>query len=64
MTLKSIKEHEDEVRRIYNTYYSGIACPNCGTELQFEGRGVMLSSPPQKNVKCFNCGYSDRIFVL
>jgi RNase P subunit RPR2 len=63
--MKSIKEYEDEVRRRYATpNITGIECPNCKHELQFVNRHVvMLSSPPQTNVICYNCNYEDRVVV-
>jgi len=62
--LKTIEDHEAEVYRVYRTDLSGIECPNCKRELQFEGREVMTSSPPQKSIKCFNCNYSNRVVVV
>ena len=66
MKLKTIAEHNEEVLHVTrrNENLTGVECPNCKTELQFIGRGVMLSSPMQRDVKCFNCNYANRLYVL
>ena len=64
MVLKTIEEHEKEVLRIYKTPLTGIECPNCKEELQFEGRGILLSSPGQREVVCINCDYKRNVYVL
>lgn len=63
--MKTIAEHNEEIIRLRNnrTYYSGIECPRCKLELQFTDNTMLLSSPPQKNVKCFECGFIDRVYV-
>ena len=57
--LKTLARHNQEVRdAMNNPNKNGIACPNCGSELDDVGRGILLSNPPQMEVKCFNCGYT------
>lgn len=60
--LKTIHEHNLEVLRTNNSYFTGIAC-DCGYELQFVDSTLLLSSPPQKDVKCFECGFVGTVFV-
>ena len=60
--LRTIHEHNLEVQRTYKSYFTGIAC-DCGNELQFVDSTMMLSSPPQKDVKCFECGFVGAVFV-
>ena len=69
MGLKSLEEYENErekreerARRDRNK--TGIACPECGSELLFVDPGVvLLTSPPQKGVKCSQCDFFTSIFV-
>ena len=63
MSLKTIQEHNDEVYHRLGNYNTSVECPNCGKELQFVDNTVMLSNPPQRDVKCFECGYTNRIKV-
>lgn len=38
---------------------NGIACPECGNELvDSDPDAVLLSHPPQKNIKCPKCNYT------
>lgn len=63
--LKTIAEHNSEVRRKHQQKdATGIEWPHCSIELRFTSPGLkLLSSPPQMDVKCFECGYTDRIMV-
>jgi hypothetical protein len=64
MKLITIEEHNAEVRhRLRNKMLTGIEYPTCKNELQYKDNTIMLSSPPQKDVICFNCGYMARVFV-
>ena len=50
---------ERHLRAKDNPTATGIACPRCGSELHDKYKDVVLtSSPPQKNVVCFTCGYT------
>jgi uncharacterized Zn finger protein (UPF0148 family) len=40
----------------------GIACNHCGAELAGE-KSLLMSSPPQQNIYCPNCGWEGRRFV-
>lgn len=62
-TLISLEEHQRN--KLYaNKDTTGIACPNCGDELKLTNPGIiMLSSPPQADVKCFKCDYATRIYI-
>jgi ribosomal protein S27E len=43
---------------------NGIACPNCGNELDDTGRRVILDTkPPQTPVHCTGCGRPDWRFL-
>lgn len=62
--LISIEEHDARVHaREDNAYLTGIECPSCGKELQYQDNIAYLSSPPQKDVLCYNCGHKSRVFV-
>lgn len=61
--LLTLKEHQERVVKM-SKYDSGVECPICGHELQYWNPGVlMLSSPPQAEVKCYNCNYATHIYV-
>lgn len=60
--MKDLLEFNKELQEQYikeNTYpkYIGIACPECGNELQDESATVLMSWPAQKRVICPSCGY-------
>lgn len=62
--MKTIEEHNEEAwRRHGNKYLTGIECPSCKAELQFANNTILLSSPGQREVKCFTCGHENRVFV-
>lgn len=62
--LKTIEENNDEVQRLSQQEdLTGVECPNCKKELQFADNTILTSSPPQRNVVCFGCGHSGRIYV-
>lgn len=46
---------------------SGVACPDCGSELQEYTRSMYMTMPPQVDVRCEEeprgCGYKGRRFV-
>ncbi len=65
MTLKSIEEHNKQRLEISrNRDSTGVACPNCENELKESSPGLFLpTSPMQKYVKCYNCGYETTIFA-
>jgi len=62
--LITLQDHNEIVRiRIHSTK-NGIECPSCGGELDDENVGILyLSSPPQCDIKCFNCGYTGKRYV-
>ncbi len=39
-----------------------IACDTCGHELAGE-TSLLMSHPPQQNIRCPNCGWTGRRFV-
>jgi len=59
--LKTITQHNEERREFYmptKPVYNGIACDECGSELIDSRPHVQkLSSIPQKDVHCSNCGW-------
>lgn len=65
MKLKTIQEHNEEVlNQIRSKYLTGIACPKCGEEMQYQNPDILLlSSPPQANIICFECGYADIVYA-
>jgi predicted RNA-binding Zn-ribbon protein involved in translation (DUF1610 family) len=36
---------------------NGLACPECGAELQDTDGSRLMSSPPQVRVNCSKCGF-------
>jgi hypothetical protein len=63
--MKTLQEHNDEVRRLYNSTKNGIECPNCKCELDdVERRMLFLTAIPSTNTICFNCGYTGTRLVL
>lgn len=54
--LKSIQEHNESMRmNRRNSLMSGVACPGCGNELEYEDHCLLLSNPPQRRAWCFTC---------
>jgi hypothetical protein len=60
---RSIEEHNRERRKAYSDEppKTGVACPECGTELVDAGGGQLLSKPPQKHVICPKCSFTTTI---
>jgi len=62
MVLKSLEEHNEEMRKRYKDWFNypkpnGLACPKCGEEL-IDSDAVTLSSyPPRKNIHCSICPF-------
>jgi uncharacterized Zn finger protein (UPF0148 family) len=42
--------------------FIGLACDQCGCELAGEN-SLLMSSPPQQNIYCPDCGWEGRRFV-
>lgn len=64
MSLKSIEQHNNDVR--YKDAYdlTGIECPDCKKELRWKTPGlVYLTSPPQADAICKNCGFERRVLT-
>ena len=64
--LRTVEEHNEIVlEHNSNKCLTGVLCPACkDKELQFSSPGIkLLSSPAQMHVVCFNCNYTDTIFV-
>jgi DNA-directed RNA polymerase subunit RPC12/RpoP len=67
--MKTLSEYDKEYheRRNYtksSEYSTGIACDKCKHELSFTSPNlVLMSSPPQKNVECPNCGFKGYMYV-
>lgn len=62
MTLKSLEEYNEIMRRAYKETMeyprpNGIACPKCGKELMDSDLMILISMPPQKNTHCPECGF-------
>ena len=64
--LKSLTEWNDE-RWPYaptSTDGNGIACPECGAEMQDEDPYTILTSmPPKKRVHCIHCSYQTTVLA-
>jgi DNA-directed RNA polymerase subunit RPC12/RpoP len=62
--MKTLQEHNADVIQQHKeekekSHLSGVACPECGIELEFINPWQMLMSyPPKKSVKCPKCGYN------
>lgn len=64
--LKSVEEHNSEIHSSYrsvNKWSTGVACPQCGTELHFVNNNLLLSYPAQRSVKCLECPYVGNILA-
>ena len=61
--LKTIEEHNQEIKRTLRNKLTGIVCPNCNNELQYVDDTVYLTFPGQKDVKCYSCGFTSRVLV-
>ena len=62
--MKTLQEHNEEVRNRQHSTKNGIECPSCGSELDDDNPGLLyLSSPPQCDIKCFDCGYRGKRYV-
>jgi DNA-directed RNA polymerase subunit RPC12/RpoP len=61
--MKSLNDFNKERQKIYDNYrteypkLNGIACPECESELYDTDDMTLASNPPQKNVRCKNCGF-------
>lgn len=42
--------------------FIGLACDECGHELVGE-KSLLMSSPPQQNIRCPHCNWTGRRFV-
>lgn len=61
--LETIEDHEERVTKPRN-FYAGIECPACKYELSYtDPDQVLLSDPPQQNVKCYNCGFHTTVKI-
>jgi hypothetical protein len=60
MPLKTVEEHNEEVRTArFLAQYTGIACPECDSEMKWTG-AAMMSAPPRRGVSCA-CGYKGSV---
>ena len=60
--IKTIDEYNQEKQKqfqIENPQWTNcnIACDKCGKELLMDMWIILCSDPPQRNIKCENCGY-------
>lgn len=59
--MKTLSEYEKTLRELreFETAWVGVACDHCGAELYDPTPGmVLMSSPPQINVRCSKCDFS------
>lgn len=62
--LKSLEEHNAGARKSHRHDPTcddpwracGLKCPKCGNELMEDKKTMLMSMPPQSNVRC-DCGY-------
>jgi hypothetical protein len=56
------KRKSEERLRMTQTNGNGISCPACQNEMYDNSPDVrLLSSPPQKQVRCAQCGYQTSV---
>jgi len=64
--LISIQELNDKTilpYRVKGSNKSGVECLICKNEMIYPDNSVFLSNPPQKRIKCMNCGYFDNVLA-
>jgi DNA-directed RNA polymerase subunit M/transcription elongation factor TFIIS len=63
--MKTLEQHEREVREKHNyKERSDIKCPKCPDgEFYFVDNVILLSYPPQRNVRCNSCDFRTSIIV-
>lgn len=64
--LMDLESWNHERTKFFNgdyVHFTGIACPECGSELiDSNPHSILVSWPPKKTVHCSKCGYKgDRI---
>lgn len=57
MTLEEYKKATAEVKDA--PHLSGVACPQCGTELTWGDRSMFSTDPPMKRLNCTSCEFSE-----
>lgn len=61
--LKSLEEYNVAAQKRYDDAHAprpnGIACPDCGTELNDMTAGTSCDDPPRVLVRCPKCGLTD-----
>lgn len=57
MTLEEYKKATAEVKTAPNL--SGVACPQCGTELVWGEPSMFSVVPPMKRLICTSCEFSE-----
>jgi len=67
--LKTIKQHNDEVRnklkeKEESLFKTGVECPDCKSELTYSDSSMMLSYPAQRAVHCNSCSFKTNIFTM
>ncbi len=58
--MQSLEEYEREKAKTGTriTDKTGVACPECGSELLDDGLSLISRVPPMKRVTCPECGFS------
>ena len=60
--MKTLQEHEKEFMENTkvpdNWRNTGISCDRCGNELEENAEVILTSYPPQKAVRCSQCGFT------
>lgn len=58
--MKTLNEWNQERREIHRPveypHPNGIACENCGGELEDTDAMLLTSNPPKRNIRCPSCG--------
>lgn len=62
--LKSLEEYRKTLQCILPVQeHSGVACPQCGTEMWWGDQSMFSTQPPMKRINCPQCEYSEVVPV-
>lgn len=61
MTLEEYKKATGQITDAPNM--SGVACPQCGSEMFWGDRSMFTTNPPMKRLNCASCEYSEVVPV-
>jgi DNA-directed RNA polymerase subunit RPC12/RpoP len=62
--LKTIQEHNDErLDAARAKEWTGVACPECSSEMRWSGGGIQLTSPPKRWAVCSECNHRTKLIA-